>query len=393
MRLGVLDVGSQSAHLCIADLAPGCPPEPVTSFKRPVRLAEATDRHGVIEPEAIKRVVAAVTEAAAVAEAHGIDAMVPFATSAIRDAANRPDVLAEVEDAAGVRLTFMTGEEEARLTYLAARGWYGWSAGEMLLLDIGGGSMEIACGSRAEPAVALSVPLGAGRLTRHHLPDTTPVRKRDVKALRQFVRSVISETVEELRDRPEPLTRVGTSRTFAQLARLTGAPKAKAGPYAERVLDRQRLRAWVPRLAARSAAERARLRGISAARAHQALAGAVVAETAMEVLGIERLRVCPWALREGVLLDRLRALEADLAPGRVDRRDRSGEERGGADPGVTMASANVSAGAPVGAPANAPANASAGASANASASASVRALPAGRGRHGPGRLHTVPWTS
>ncbi|MDX3226833.1 hypothetical protein [Streptomyces sp. ME19-01-6] len=350
MRLGVLDIGSQSAHLGIADLTPGGPPEPVTSLKRPVRLAEATDRQGVIDAEAIKRVVAAVTEAVAVAEAHDVETLVPFATSAIRDAANRPTVLAEVEDATGVRLTFMTGEEEARLTYLAARGWYGWSAGELLLLDIGGGSLEIACGSHAEPAVALSVPLGAGRLTRHHLPETCPVKKRDVKALRQFVRSVISETTEGLRDRPKPRTRVGTSRTFAQLARLTGAPKAKAGPYAERVLDRDLLTAWVPRLAARNDAERARLRGISAARAHQALAGAVVAQAAMEVLGIEQLRICPWALREGILLDRLRTLETRPAP--APSRD-------------------------------APA---------ALASASVMALPAGRDEYRPGRLHTVPWT-
>lgn len=351
MRLGVLDIGSQSAHLDIADLTPGGPPAPVTSLKRAVRLAESTDRQGVIDQEAIKRVVAAVTEAAAVAEAHGVDTLVPFATSAIRDAANRPAVVVEVEDATGIRLTFMTGEEEARLTFLAARGWYGWSAGEMLLLDIGGGSLEIACGSRTEPAVALSVPLGAGRLTRHHLPETAPVRKRDVKALRQFVRSVIGETAEGLRDRPEPRTHVGASRTFAQLARLTGAPKAKAGPYAERVLERDRLAAWVPRLAARSDAERARLRGISAARAHQSLAGAVVAEAAMDVLGIERLRVCPWALREGVMLDRLRALATPLAPD----------------------SAREVPAAP--------------------ASAPVMTLPAGRGRHGPGRLHTVPWTS
>ncbi|MBW8091351.1 Ppx/GppA family phosphatase [Streptomyces hygroscopicus subsp. hygroscopicus] len=321
MRCGVLDIGSRSVHLKIADLAPGGPPETVTTLKRPVRLAEATDAEGVIHPDAVQSLIGAVTEAAAASAAHEVDELVPFATSAVRDATNRDAVLAEVEAATGVRMTFMSGVEEARLTFLAARAWHGWSAGRMLLLDIGGGSLEIAYGGHAEPAIALSLPLGAGRLTRRHLPDHTPVKKRTVKELRRHVCSVIEEATAELRQQPTPTSYVATSKTFTQLARLTGTPVPASGASGAatgrgpgtQALRRDDLRPWPLRLATLSDAQRAQLPGISAARAHQSLAGAVVAEAVMKVLGVKRLTICPWALREGVLLERLIAL-APQAP-------------------------------------------------------------------------------
>ncbi|WP_240807552.1 Ppx/GppA family phosphatase [Actinomadura geliboluensis] len=305
LRLGVLDIGSNSAHLRIADLEPGHPPLPVRSVKSPVRLAEATDRHGVIGRPAVGRLIAAVREAAAAAAALGVAELVPFATSALRDAANRADVTAEVRAATGVELGFLTGEREARLTFLAARCWYGWSAGPMLLADIGGGSLELAYGTGREPDIALSLPLGAGRLTRHHLPPRPPVRKRVRRALAAHVRSVLTEATAGIAARPAPVRAVATSKTFTQLARLCGAPKAKAGPFRERRLDRRDLHRWIPRLAKLPDGERARLRGVKASRAHQILAGAIVAEGVMDVLGLDRLDICPWALREGIMLDRL----------------------------------------------------------------------------------------
>ncbi|MFF7651563.1 Ppx/GppA phosphatase family protein [Streptomyces sp. NPDC007983] len=214
-----------------------------------------------------------MTEAGAVAGAHHVDDLVAHATSAVRDATNQEAVLAEIEAATAIHVGFMSGLEEARLTFLAARGWYGWSADRMLLFDIGGGSMEIASGGRAEPDAAISVPLGAGRLTRHHLPETTPVKKREVKELRAYVRSVISEATAELRELPAPASCVATSKTFGRLARLTGGPKPKPGTCPSSTLGVDRLRPWIPRLVSRTDAQRAKLRGVSASRAHQSLAG------------------------------------------------------------------------------------------------------------------------
>jgi exopolyphosphatase/guanosine-5'-triphosphate,3'-diphosphate pyrophosphatase len=319
MRVGVLDVGSQSAQLRIADLIPGLPPQPVTTVKQAVRLAADTDADGTIGPGAIRRLIAAVTATVAAAREYRADTLYPFATSSVRDAANRDDVLRAVRAASGIQLATMTGEEEARLTFLAARSWFGWSAGPMLLVDIGGGTLEIAYGIGGEPSFAVSLPAGAGRLTRRHLPlAAVPYGKKDISTLRHHVRSVLADPAATVARQPAPELRVATSRTLSQLARLTGAPAAKAGPFAVRTLDRDGLTKWIPRLARMTAAERALLPGISQARAHQILAGAVLAEALMDLLDADRFTICPWALREGILLERLNALTH--TPAQLPRR-------------------------------------------------------------------------
>lgn len=307
MRLGLLDVGSNSAHLRVCDLVPGQPPEPVTAVKHPTRLAEAIDANGRLRVEAVDRLVAAVGEAAGAAERAGVEEFVAFATSAVRDASNREDVVARVSAATGVELGFLSGEDEARSTFLAARAWYGWSAGELLLLDIGGGSVEVAIGAGLQASVALSLPLGAGRLTREQLAGDPP-SDRQVRRLRGFVYDRLEDPLAELAGRSTATLAVATSKTFTQLAKLTGAPKGNAGPYARRVLVRKQLRKQIPRLAGMTAQQRAKLRGVSQPRARQMLAGAVVAEALMTTLGLRRVVICPWALREGIMLARERTL-------------------------------------------------------------------------------------
>ncbi|MFI0483004.1 hypothetical protein [Actinomadura sp. 9N215] len=315
MRIGVLDVGSNSAHLMVVDLSVGEPPRPVTAVKRPTRLAEAIDGGGAVGRGAVCRLVGSVGEAACAASAHGVEELIAFATSAVRDATNQDEIVAQVAATTGVRLGFLSGRDEARLTFLAARTWYGWSAGRLLLVDIGGGSLEIAHGDGQEPELALSLPLGAGRLTRERLPGDPPSRKH-VRRLRRRVYEELADAAAQVNpglDGGPPVRPVATSKTFTQLARLTGAPKRKAGPYAPRVLELARLREQIPVLAARSAARRAKLRGVSRPRAQQILAGAIVAEALMTTLGIGRVDICPWAIREGLVARRLQAMSDPAA--------------------------------------------------------------------------------
>ncbi|MEU5179423.1 Ppx/GppA family phosphatase [Streptomyces longwoodensis] len=304
MRLGVLDVGSNTVHLLVVDAHPGARPLPAHSHKAELRLAQLLDGDGAIGPEGVDRLIAVVHDALQAAEDKGVEELLPFATSAVREASNADDVLARVQEQTGVELQVLAGDEEARLTFLAARRWFGWSAGKLLVLDIGGGSLEIAYGIDEEPDAAVSLPLGAGRLTAGWLPGDPP-GPEDVRALRRHVRAQIARTVGEFSRFGAPDHVVATSKTFKQLARIAGAARSAEGLYVQRELKRESLEAWVPRLAGMTEAQRAELPGVSEGRAGQLLAGALVAEGAMDLFGVETLEVCPWALREGVILRRL----------------------------------------------------------------------------------------
>ena len=304
MRLGVLDVGSNTVHLLVVDAHQGAHPDPVRSHKVQLRLAELLQPDGSLGDDGTSVLVHAVDDARAAAEAEGVEDFVAFATSAVREASDSATVLETVRSETGVDLRVLPGEDEARMTFLAVRRWFGWSAGRLLCLDIGGGSLELASGIDEVPDVALSVPLGAGRLTRDRLPGDPP-RKKDVEALRAHARATVERVKPALLAAGTPDRGVVTSKTFRSLARLDGAAPYAQGPRVPRRLRRSGLAKTVERLQGLSAAERAELPGVSESRAQQLLAGAVVAHAALDVLGLDEVSVCPWALREGVILRRL----------------------------------------------------------------------------------------
>ncbi|RNI25177.1 Ppx/GppA phosphatase family protein [Flexivirga caeni] len=303
MRLGVIDVGSNTVHLLVVDAHRGAHPLPATSHKRELRLSEHTEPGGAISAEGAGALVAFVRECLTIADDQGCEDLLAFATSAIREAPNGEAVLDQVRDTTGVELQVLEGADESRLTFLAVRRWFGWSAGRLLVVDIGGGSLEFAAGIDEEPDVALSLPLGAGRLSRDLAGD--PPAAADLLVLRKQIRSDIARVIRQLHKVGEPDRVVGTSKTIRSLARVLGAAPSGDGPRVERVLEREALASLVLRLAAMTIAERAALPGVSASRARQLLAGAMVVEGAMELLGVDRLDLCPWALREGVILRRL----------------------------------------------------------------------------------------
>lgn len=313
MRLGVLDIGSNSAHLQLVDVTSGAPPLPAHALKEPTVLGEEILPDGSLNDQGMRRVANAVLRAVRASHQFEVDHLYSFVTAAVRDATNRDEVLNRIEEVAGIRPQFLSGEQEARLTYLAAHRWYGWSAGRILLLDIGGGSMEIALGRDVRPELALSLPLGAGRLTRAFLTADPPT-KAQLKELRKHIRAALSEVADRFRWEGDPRRVVATSKTFKQLARLAGAPPQRKGPFVPRALALEDVRTWIPKLAAVSAAQRSKLRGISASRARQIVAGAVVAKETMMALDIDSVEICPWALREGIVL---RHLETMTEPGEL----------------------------------------------------------------------------
>jgi len=304
MRLGVIDIGSNTVHLLVMDARHGARPVPQASVKTTVRLMRYLQADGSISDEGVAALTDAVTVAADAGREHGTHETMALATSALREATNGPQVLAALSERAGVPIEVLAGADEARLTFLAARRWYGWGAGRLLLLDIGGGSLEIACGMDEEPDVALSLPLGAGRTTRERLPDDPPGTEQ-VEALRAHVREALKPVARELGALPSPDHVVATSKTFRSLARLSGTRVDVVGPDERWRMRRRQLADWVPRLAKIPAEGRTALPGITPERTYQIVAGGVVAEETMRALGVDEVEVCPWALREGAILQRL----------------------------------------------------------------------------------------
>ena len=301
MRLGVLDVGSNTVHLVAVDAHSGGRPSPMSDWKQPLRLVEQLDKKGNIEDKGVDKLIDAVQEAADLSDNLKCEEFLAFATSAVRSATNADDVLKRVEKKTGVRLRVITGEEEAKLTFLAVRRWHGWSAGRITNLDIGGGSFEMSTGTEETPDLAVSLDLGAGRLT-HEWFDTDPPERKKINLLRNYIDAELAEPAEQFKAFGEAGLAVGTSKTFRSLARLTGAAPSSAGPYVKRTLTAPGLRQLIAFISRMTAADRAELEGINADRSHQIVAGALVAEAAMRALNIDKLEICPWALREGVIL-------------------------------------------------------------------------------------------
>jgi exopolyphosphatase/guanosine-5'-triphosphate,3'-diphosphate pyrophosphatase len=307
MRLGVLDVGSNTVHMLVVDAHPGAQPLPAFSHKVDLSLSAYLEPDGTLSTAGEKRLTEVVADALVIAEDKGVEDFLAFATSAVRDAGNGDEMLARIQERTGAAIRVLSGESEAKLTFLAARRWFGWSSGRLLVVDIGGGSLEMAAGQNEDPEAVMSLPLGAGRLTRDWFTADPPPHK-EARALRRHVRAQIARLAGDLRRGGSVDHAVGTSKTFRQLARIAGAAPSSEGFYVRRFLKHSDVGLWADRLATMASAERARLPGVSEGRAPQMLAGAIVADAVMDLMGVSQLEICPWALREGVILKRLDVL-------------------------------------------------------------------------------------
>ena len=303
-RLGVLDIGSNTAHLLVFDTTRGRMPVPSVSDRSVVRLMQYVDDVGAITDAGIGALATAVSAAMARSRKVKVDELLVMVTSAIRDATNGEAVLARLREQIGLDVQVLSGPDEARLTFLAVRRWYGWAAGRLLVLDIGGGSLEIATGVDEEPELAVSLPLGAGRLTHDLLPDDPPTSKQ-LARLVEVVDEQLHPLVGRMAQLPAPDHVVASSKTFRSLARLAGMRTPGVGPEPRWRMSAEQLADWVPRLARIPAEQRVELPGITPERTYQIVAGAVVAERVLARLRVETVEISPWALREGALLRHL----------------------------------------------------------------------------------------
>jgi exopolyphosphatase / guanosine-5'-triphosphate,3'-diphosphate pyrophosphatase len=305
VRLGVLDVGSNTVHLQVVDASPGARPNPNINYKEEVRLAEYLSADGFVSAEGTRLLREAIRRSLHEAKKVETEELLPFATSALREAKNGPDIIAKINEDFQIDLQVLSGEDEAKITFLAARRWYGWSSGRLLMVDIGGGSLELAVGVNEVPDVAMSLPLGASRLTKNHL-EGDPFTKKSIRNLRDHIEANLAEVLPTLLMHQETDRAIATSKTLRTLARLCGDWIDGNG----KKLRIDSLRKITPKLADMTQEQRSELPGVSITRARQITAGAFVAESVMRSLDIQELEICPWALREGIILKWLDWMES-----------------------------------------------------------------------------------
>ena len=315
MRLGVLDIGSNTAHLAVVDGSPDGTFKPLADRRAVLKLAEAAFPSMELPEEAEQRLISTVGDMRVFAREQRVVALVAFATSAIREATNGMAVLGRLREATGVPIRVLPGVEEARLTYLAARTWATFSARRLLVLDIGGGSLEVGGGEAEQPEMAESLPLGATRLTRRFVRSDPP-DEEELAALRVHGLGLLGPLAERVRERDWDVV-CATSKTFRTLARvaewLSDAPSpserfgfAGIDGRTAPVLTADTVSLVAGRLARTTRRERSRLKGMDRLRADTVVSGSQLAALAMQAFGLERLVLAPWALREGVIIDHLR---------------------------------------------------------------------------------------
>ncbi|MGH9063072.1 MAG: HD domain-containing protein [Acidimicrobiales bacterium] len=315
MRIGALDLGSNSFHLLVAEARRDGTFEPLVREKEMLRLGDAIGQSGRIGEELADRAVGAVRRFRVVAESVGAEELTAMATSALREADNGVELVDRIEAEAGVRVEVISGLTEARLIFGAVRAAVLIDPGPALALDLGGGSLEVMVGDRSGLAWGTSLRLGVGRLTAELVrddplsaADCARVRRRVVGALEPF-----RETVASL----SPRMLVGSSGTLCTLARMADARRSGSVPASvnQLTVDLADLEAVHQELLSLPTEDRQRLPGLDARRADLVPAGSLLLLAAMELFGFDELTVSEWALREGMVLSAIGAHDpADWDP-------------------------------------------------------------------------------
>jgi exopolyphosphatase / guanosine-5'-triphosphate,3'-diphosphate pyrophosphatase len=306
--LAAIDVGTNSIHMVVSRIQPDIPAFTVIAKEKDtVRLGDRDPATGNLTPEAIERAIVALRRCQEVAKGLQAEAVIAVATSAVREAPNGQDFIERVEEELGLRIDLISGQEEARRIYLGVLSGVEFHGQPHVMVDIGGGSTELILGDGRESRSLSSTKVGAVRLSAE-LVHTDPISTSEFNYLQAYVRGMLERAVDEIKEKLNPgevLRMVGTSGTIESLAMLHARDKLGTAPmplngYQFSLRD---LREIVNRLRKLNYAERAALPGMSERRSEIILAGAVILQEAMLMLGVEQISICERALREGVVVD------------------------------------------------------------------------------------------
>lgn len=321
-RIAAIDIGSNSIRQIVADVAPTGAIRVVDEMKAAPRLGAGLAKSGRLEPAAIIAAVDAVTRMVTLARHLGAKRVEAVATSAVRDAENGVEFVEAVKKAIGLRVKLLKGEEEARLSWVSAIAHFDLGTGRAVVMDIGGGSLEIALSADGLLERLVSVPFGTIRMSEKFLrPDATFKR---VRKLRKFVRDDIRDIL-PVRDWRGARV-IGSGGTFTNLA---GMLLARQGVQTARSVHgtrivREDLEHLLDTLQEMTADERSQVPGLNPARADIIVAGLAVAAEVMARLESRALFCSAYGIREGLLLETAKVSPTVTDPG--EARERSVRE-------------------------------------------------------------------
>jgi exopolyphosphatase/guanosine-5'-triphosphate,3'-diphosphate pyrophosphatase len=296
MKIAALDVGTNSIHLLVARVAADGTVEPLDRAKEMVRLGDSAFK-GVIAPDAFARATECIRRYRAQAERAGVDAIIAVATSAVREAENGGDFVRVVRDETGIELTVIRGEQEARLIYLGARSAINIGGRKALIVDIGGGSVELIVGDAREAHYATSLKLGVLRLLDLH-PLSDPVTPDQRLRLAEQLHRALEAPTAAIRKIGFDLVAMssGTARAVAELIPTASTDKPRPVAFKD-------VWALEEKLCALTAAERSRLPGLDPKRVDSIIPGVILVRSVLEVVHADSYVLCEAALREGLVAD------------------------------------------------------------------------------------------
>jgi exopolyphosphatase / guanosine-5'-triphosphate,3'-diphosphate pyrophosphatase len=317
--IAAIDIGTNSLHMVVVKIEASLPSfSIIAKEKETVRLGDRNLETGELKPEVISRAIACLGRFKTLADSLEVNSIVAVATSAVRESPNGKDFLNQVETEVGLNVDLISGPEEARRIYLGVLSGMEFNNQPQIIIDIGGGSTELILGDKEEPRSLTSTKVGAVRLTGE-LVKSDPISESEFKYLQAYTKGMLERSVEEiqgkLRNGDFPQL-IGTSGTIETIATIHAREKLGLVPSTLNGYEfsLQDLRTWVNRLRKMTNIERAAIAGMPEKRAEVILAGAVILQEAMTLLGVESLTVCERSLREGVIVDWM------LSHGFIDNR-------------------------------------------------------------------------
>jgi len=326
MKIAAIDIGSNSIKLVVVDAAASDSFAVLAREKEIARLGHNTLREGRLSTSAIERAVECIKRFRSIAEARGAERILAVATASVREARNSAQFIKDVERRTGVSVEVLSPIEEGRLIGLAAAQACAGPGVSILNIDIGGGSTEISLMRDGTPARLFSVKLGAIGLTEQFITSDPP-KPKELRALKEEIRAALERPARELKGErwqkaagtSGTIQAIGTALRLRALGR-DDLQSEGARPAGDEI-ELTKLTAFNARAAELNASERRLLPGISSQRSEIIVGGGQILEGTMSSLGIDTLRTCNWALREGVLIDRLRNIEAESHPPLPDTAD------------------------------------------------------------------------